>query len=137
MLQAKPNRCLIETDGVPDVIQALECGWFDAVTSGSLDTQLNVFGHDVMAAVARYRLQYGQPAKAETILFRGSTAGTVIEGCTGARLYTHVCHTVLHLTKISSSTWHENDMPCQTNPKVTGAVTGLRVHFPVQTTTLL
>ena len=104
MLQAKPNRCLIETEGVPDVIQALECGWFDAVTSGSLDTQLNLFGRDVMAVVARYRLQHGQQAEADTIVLRGLTAGREIGCCTGL-YFIHLF--VIHFCSLMETTSRE------------------------------
>ena len=70
------NKFLIKRAAFPDVNQALDCGWFDEVTSGSLDIQWNALGHNIMARVALYRLQHGQRAEAEAILLRGLAAGT-------------------------------------------------------------
>ena len=67
----------MEESAFPDVNQALDCGWFDEMTSGSLDIQWNALGHNIMSRVALYRLQHGQTAEAEAILLRGMAAGGI------------------------------------------------------------
>ena len=67
---------MVPATALPPLSEAFESGWFDATFPNACDTTADaVFGHDVMAQAASFRMAAGHWSQGFNLLFMGLSAG--------------------------------------------------------------